>query len=313
MQCSVNASKHALRGGLFVTRGAIDLPGKKQTIDGLGLKTAFQTCWVKVVVFDGVARTQDVRVLQPGHGAHQLVLNVKRQAGGDAVGVVLVGRQAFRLQKNLVAVFVGKAVDLVFHTGAIARANTIDLAREHGAAVKPAADDVVRALVGVGDPARHLLRVHVCAAHEAEDGDRLAVPHPITRLFQAFAEVNRTAIQTRWRAGLQAALRQFQFFEPGTERHRRRVTCPAGRVIVQPHMNLAIQECARRQHHRAASETDAHLGDGTDNAVALHHQVVHRLLKKPQVGLVLQHAADGRFVQNPVRLGAGSAHGRAFG
>jgi hypothetical protein len=45
--------------------------------------------------------------------------------------------QAFGLQKDLVAVLVRKAVDLVFHAGAVARAHAFDLAGEHRAAVKP--------------------------------------------------------------------------------------------------------------------------------------------------------------------------------
>jgi hypothetical protein len=79
-----------------------------------------------------------VGVLQAGHAAHQRVLDVKRQAGRNAVGVDLVCRQPLGLQKDLVAVLVGKPVDLVFHTRAIARAHALDLAGEHRAAVKPA-------------------------------------------------------------------------------------------------------------------------------------------------------------------------------
>ncbi len=40
-----------------------------------------------------------------------------------------------------------------------------------------------------------------------------------------------------------------------------------------------------------------HLGHRAHHPVTLHHQVIHGLLEQPQVGLVLQHAADGGFVR----------------
>jgi hypothetical protein len=75
-------------------------------------------------------------------------------------------------------------------------------------------------------------------------------------------------------------------------------------------VDAAVEEGAGGQHHRAGAKAKAHLGDGTDDAVALHHQVVHRLLEQPQVGLVLQPAPDGRLVQHPVGLRPGGAHRR---
>ena len=314
LQRRIHPGKQALRRRLFVARGAVDLSGKKQSANGPRLEVALQAGRVKVVVFNGIAGAQDVGVFQPGHRAHQLILNVKRQAGRDAVGVILVGGQALGLQKNLVAVLVGKAVDLVFHARAIARTHALDLAGEHRAAVKPGADDVVRALVGVGDPARHLRRVHVGPAHEAEHRDiaARAARHPVTGLLGAFREVNRPAIDTRWRAGFEAPLRQLQLFQPRRQAHRRRVARPACRVVVQPHMDLAVQKRTRRQHHGAAAKLHTHLGHGAHHAVALYHQVVNRLLEQPQIGLVFQPVPDGGFVENTVRLRAGRPHGWAL-
>ena len=248
------------------------------------------------------------------HRAHQVVLDVKRQAGRDAVGVDLVRGQAFRLQENLVAVLVGKAVDLVFHAGAIARAHALDLAHEHRAAVKAGTDDVVGAFVGMGDPARHLTRVHVHPAHEAEHRHHRAhaTGRAIAGLLQALGKINRAAVNPGRGSGLQSALRQLQFLQPRTQRYRRWVSGTARRIVVQAHMDLAVEESPRRQHHRLGAELDTHLGHGTDHAVTLHHQVIDRLLEQPQIGLVLQHAADGRLVQNAVGLRTGGAHGRAL-
>ena len=118
--------------------------------------------------------------------------------------------------------------------------------------------------------------------------------------------------QPGWCTGLQAALRQLQFLEPCRQRHRWWVARPASSVVVQPHMDLAVQKSPGRQHHRAAAKADTHLRHGAHHPVALHHQIVHRLLEQPQVRLVLDHAANRGLVQNPVCLGTGGAHGGAF-
>ena len=253
-------------------------------------------------------------VFHASHGAHQVVLDVKRQAGRDAVGINLVRGQAFGLQKNLVAGLVSKAVDLVFDAGAITRADAVDLAGEHGAAVKARADDVVRALIGVGDPARHLLRVGNARAHEAEHRNAIALAagHAVARLHRALGKVDAAPVQPWRRAGFQPALGQLEFFEPRTQRHRRRVAGPPCRVVVQAHMDFAVQKGAGRQHHSAALELDADLRDGTNHPVAFNHQIINRLLEQPQVGLVFEHAANGGLVQNPVGLGPRGAHSRAL-
>ena len=219
--------------------------------------------------------------------------------------------------------FVGKAVDLVFDARAIARAHAFDLAGEHGAAVKAAANDVVGRFGGVGDPTRHLARVHVGAAHEAEHrhrtcghapfGGQVSAHHAVAGLFLAAAEVNAAPIQSRWRAGFQPAVGQLEFFEPRRQTHRWRVAGTATGVVVHAHMDLAVQKRAGGQHHRARSEANTNLRHSAHHAITFDHQVVHGLLKKPQFGLVFQAFADGGFVQNAVSLGAGGAHGRAFG
>ena len=197
---------------------------------------------VEVVVFNRIAGAQDVRVFQPGHRAHQLVLDVKRQTGRNTVRVVLVCVQAFRLQKDLVALLVGKAVDLVLYAGAIARPYPLDLAGEHRAAVKATADDLVRARIGVRHPARHLRRVLFGPPQKTEHRHlgAHAARHAVTRLFLTAAEIDGAAVQPGRRASLEAALRQLELFEPGAQRHGRRVARAAGRVIVQPNVDLAV-------------------------------------------------------------------------
>ena len=212
------------------------------------------------------------------------------------------------------AVLVGKAIDLVFHARAIARPDAFDLAGEHRAAIETGADDLVRARIGVGDPARHLRRMHGGGAHEAENrhGRRGATGHAIAGLLDAAREVDAAAIESRRRAGLQSRLRQLQFLQACRQGDRRRITRPTGLVVVQPDVDASVEEGARREHHRAGSEGDADLRHGTHHAIAFDHEIVHRLLEQAQAGLVLQASTDGGLVEHPVGLRARRPHGRSL-
>ena len=64
--------------------------------------------------------------------------------------------------------FVGKAVDFVFDTWAVARPHPFNFSGEHRTAVKTTANDVMGFFVGMSDPASHLRRMHVTCTHETE-------------------------------------------------------------------------------------------------------------------------------------------------
>ena len=246
----IDASKQSLRCRLFITGGAVNLASKEQAANLARFKTALQRARVKVVVFNGVTWAENVRVLQALHRAHKGVLNVEGQAGRNAIGIELAGGQALGLQENLMAVFVGKAIDLVFNARAIARAHTFNFAGEHRAAVKARTNNVMGSLIGMRHPARHLRRMHVCPAHEAKNGDaRLRVQttgHAVPGLFLALCKVDGASIETRWRSCFQAPLRQLELFQTRRQTDSRRIACAASRIVFQAHMNLAIQKCAGR-------------------------------------------------------------------
>ncbi|MNY36846.1 hypothetical protein D3C86_1713630 [compost metagenome] len=75
-------------------------------------------------------------------------------------------------------------------------------------------------------------------------------------------------------------------------------------------MDLAVEERPRRQYHGSGPESDAHLGHGAHHAVALHHQVIDRLLEQHQVRLVFQPGPNRLAIQHTIRLGARGADGR---
>ena len=169
----IDASKYSLRGSLLVAGRTVDLPGEEKPVYRFGFKRALKGPGIEKIVFDGVARTHKVRTLEPLDGTHHGNLDVKGQAGGNTVGVDFVRFQTFRLEEHLVAYAIGKASDLVFDRRAITRSHAFDHAGEHRRAIESAADDLVRLLVGVGDPARQLARMHFPRAKRRKYGRRI--------------------------------------------------------------------------------------------------------------------------------------------
>ena len=218
--------------------------------------------------------------------------------------------QTFRLQKDLVAWLVGKAVHLVLDAGAVARAHAFDHTGEHRAAVKPGTDDLVRARIGVGDPARHLPRVLTGLPEKTEHRHRVQV----ARLLGQTGKVDRAPIDARRRTRLQPPLWQLQRLQPGRQGDGWRVSRAAGAVVLQADVDAPVQKGAGCQNHRLAAKPNASLRHRACHPVAmpvaLHRQVVHRLLEQPQVRLVLQPPADGCLVEDAVCLGAGGTHRR---
>ena len=162
-------------------------------------------------------------------------------------------------------------------------------------------------LVGFGDPARQLARVLRGVAEEGEDRQRV-----VRMLLFHHREIDGLAVEARRRAGLQAALRQVQFLEARRQRHRRRIAHASTGVVLQPDVNLAVEEGACGQHHGRGQKADAELRHGTGDALAFNDQIVAGFGKDGQIGLIFQSTADRLLVQHAVGLGAGGAYRRAF-
>ena len=172
LQRGVDAGQDPLRRGLLVAGRAIDLAGEKQARDRLGLERALQVARVEEVVLDRIAGARQMRLLEAANAAHELLLHVERQAGGDAVRIDLVRVEPFGLDEELMRALVGEAMHLVLDRGAVARAGALDRAGEHRRAIEGGTNDRVRALVGVRDVAGHLARMLPGAAQEREHRQR---------------------------------------------------------------------------------------------------------------------------------------------
>ena len=250
-----------------------------------------------------------MRVFQTDHRSHELQLHVERQACRDAVWVKLVRRETFGFEKDLVRILGRKSVNLVLDRWTVARPNALDHSRVHRRPIQPGTDDVVCSGVRMRYPARHLPRMLLDATQKRENRDRIQV----ARLFFELRIIDRPPVDTRWRARLEPALRQFQFFQTARKRNSRRIAGPATRVVVQPNVNFSVEERPRGQHHGTRAKTDANLRNRADNTLALDDQIVDRLLKQPQIRLVLQPMSDRLFVEQAISLRPRGTHSRPFG
>jgi hypothetical protein len=203
---------------------------------------------------------------------------------------------------------VAEAVDLVLDARAVARPDAFDDPGEHRAAVEARADDPVRLLVGVRDPARHLPRMLLGPTEKAEHRNRIEV----ARLLLQSCEVDAAAVDARRRSGLQPALRQLQLLQPKRQAHGRWVARAPGGMVLQPDVDAAVEKGPGGEHHRARAKAQPELRHRADDSVAFEHQVVHRLLEEPQPRLVLQPPADRSAIQHAIGLRPRGANGRAL-
>src|SRR5258706_14101172 len=159
----------------------------------------------------------------------QLNLHIERQARGDAVRIELVRREAFGLQKYLMTLLGGKTVNLVLDGGAIARSHALDDPGVHRRTIQVPANDVVASRVRLRNPAGQLGGVQLTPAEVGKY--RYGI---VTQLSLERGEVDRPAIQPRWRSRLQPTDGQTQVTQACGEAERRRVPRAAPLVSLQP-------------------------------------------------------------------------------
>ena len=246
-------------------------------------------------------------LLHTADRAHDLQLHIKRQRRRNPVRVNLVRIQTFRLQKHVMAGLIGKAMNLVFDRRAVTRAHALDHPGVHRGAVEVVANNLVRTLVGVGNPAGQLLRMLPGIAKERKHRHRV-----IRVLGLHHRKIDGLTVQAGRGAGFQTPLRQFEFTQAGGQRNRWRVAHATTRVVIQPDMDQTIQERAGSQHHGIGMEAHTQLGDGARNAVAFHNQVITGLRKNREVRLVFQTTANRLLVKHTVGLSTCGAHRRTF-
>src|SRR5438309_2177448 len=79
-----------------------------------------------------IARTGDLRALEPRDRPDERLLNIGRQRSRDAVGINQRVAQPLRFEKDLMAVAVAEPLHLVFDRRAITGTATLDRAGKQG-------------------------------------------------------------------------------------------------------------------------------------------------------------------------------------
>src|SRR6056297_1951886 len=195
---------------------------------------------------------------------------------------------------------VSKANDLVLDGGAVARPDTVDMPAIHGGAIEIVADDVVRAGIGIGDPAGHLPR-HGCGG---EKGEHHRVV--IRWLHVEAAPTDAASVEARRRTGLETpegkaeAVDALGKAEAGRVAH---ATAGAGHI---PDMDDAAQKGAGGQDHGACRDLAAIREDHAGDRLAVHAKIGSFALDDLEIPAGVQCTQHLFAVDAAVGLGAGT-------
>ena len=211
-----------------------------------------------------------------------------------------MGIQTLRLDEHLVAGLVGEAVDLVLDGRAVARPDPFDHPGEHRRAIEIVEDDLVGALVGMGDMAADLTRMHVPRSQVGHHRSRT-----VARLLLEAREIDALGIDARRGAGLQAIDPKRQGAQTLGQGIGGRIPGTTTTAVVQPDVDHPAEEGAGAQHHGFGQESQSSLGDHAAHGVLVDDQVAGGLLEQRQVRLVFQHATNRGLVAHTIGLGTG--------
>ena len=93
----VRARDKSLRAGLFVSGRSVNLAREKETFDAFRFKGRPQLPRGRVIVFDSVRVTHNLRVFQTADHANHLILNFTRKTRRKSVDINFVRAPAFGL------------------------------------------------------------------------------------------------------------------------------------------------------------------------------------------------------------------------
>ncbi len=115
-------------------------------------------------------------------------------------------------------------------------------------------------------------------------------------MFHQTTVINAAAINARWGTGLEARHPQWQFPQPAGQGIGGRVTGATARIVGLADVYLAAEKGPGGQDHGRRTEGEPHLRHHPGYPLPFHQQVIDRLLKQGQVGLLLQTGADRALV-----------------
>ena len=245
-------------------------------------------------------------MLEAGYGVQHLDLHLLGHGAGEALDVEFERVEAHRLDEELVARLVREGHDLRLDARAVARPGAGDYAGVERAAVEARADDLVRALVGVGEVALRAVYGRVLG----REGERLRLIVAGLRLH--LTEVHAACVDPRRSAGLEAAQRHTERGEALGERPARG---EAVRPRVAQHLTDygAALEVGTGANYSGAAAPDGAVCRGDIGDSAVFDADLDRLgLDEPEVRLLLERELHDLLVAAPVGLGAQRVHRRAL-
>ena len=310
----VDARDKALARGLLVPRRAVELPRAVEVFDVFRLQRSEETARIAAVVFDRVRVAHDLRIFKPTEGMEHFILHLGGEGGGESLQVDLVGRKPHRLDKQLVALLIREADDLVLDRGAIARPRAVDLPGIERREVQILVNDPVRLGVRVGDVAGDLLdfveRVHVRLMGERHD-------QIVARLDLQRVKINGSAVDARRRTRFEPLQRN-----PGIAERLGEVI--GGQGIVRSCGSLHGTDVGMPREIRAAGDDDRvgekitarRGGNAADNAPAVGERLGedrgYLRLDKADFLLRLDRPFHVRMIEHPICLHAFGLDGGAF-
>ena len=221
------------------------------------------------------------------------------------------------LEKELVALPVGEADDLVFDARAVAGAAGVNLAGEHRGPVEVGPDQVMDRRRGPGDPAGDLRLLD----RIAEKGERLRLG--IARLLLEPGVVDRAAGQPAGRAGLEAVDLEARRRQRPAQAAGGALPCPTAGSLRLAGVHHGLEKRPGRQHDRPGPilgiAADPHADDppgraaGAGRGERFDEQFLDRLLPEVEVGRLLDEPLDLHLVELLVGLGPRPVHRRPLG
>src|SRR5579884_512644 len=241
----IDARDNALGGRFFVSRRTVDLTRMIKAGDQLGFKGGMQLARGKVIVFDRVPWLEHACATEAWYCTYNFVLYVCREACRNSIRIELTRIKPFRLDKNLMALLVGKTHDLVLDRRAISGAGRFDHSAVHRRPIEIRPNDVMRLRVRVREMAQHLPQLNRFRSIRKRCGQLIA------GLRDHRGKIDRLAVEARRGPGLEPSPFETEISHAIGEMLGRPFPRAPGRKVCEPDVNKSFQERPRCQHDGA--------------------------------------------------------------
>ena len=145
----VDPRHQSLRRRLLISRRSVRLPRREQPVDHFELERRLQLQRIDAIILDRIARTHDLRPLEPGDRVQKFDLHVHGHARRHALHIILLRSKSLRLEKQLMTILVGEPNDLRLDRRTISRSDPFDHSVRHRRPVQVSTEYLMRPLVRV--------------------------------------------------------------------------------------------------------------------------------------------------------------------